>query len=164
MTVISIGPTWYGQLMDHLWASSEEQVAFMRARWNEEDGLEVVGLDLLGDDDIEHHRFEVRLRDHVRPRLIKAAWDAGVALVEAHSHGGPFAASFSPTDMVGLREWVPHLRWRLGGRPYAALVFARDSVDGLVWRASNEPDGLSALLVGECTLTPTGRSIQDWRR
>jgi len=77
--------------------------------------------------------FHVSLTDEVRPEIIKWAWDSGKSLVEVHSHGGEWPASFSPSDMFGFDEWVPHLWWRLRGRPYAAIVTASESLDALAW-------------------------------
>src|SRR5207253_2261676 len=67
------------------------------------------------------------------PDLIKWAWDRDACLVEAHSHPRGDPARLSPSDFHGLAEWVPHLWWRLRGRPYAALVFGDATVDGLAW-------------------------------
>jgi hypothetical protein len=77
--------------------------------------------------------YHVTLRDEMRPKIIKWAWDADACLVEVHSHGCDGLAWFSPSDLYGFDEWVPHVRWRLGGRPYAAIVAAGDSFDGLAW-------------------------------
>jgi hypothetical protein len=77
-----------------------------------------------------HH---VTLRDEMRPEIIKWAWDADACLVEVHSHGDEGTAWFSPSDLYGFGEWVPHVRWRLRGRPYAAIVTAGDSFDALAW-------------------------------
>lgn len=75
----------------------------------------------------------LELKDAVRPRLIKQAHDHGLCLVESHSHPGPYVAAFSYSDILGLDEFVPHVRWRLRERPYAALVFAQSGFDGLAW-------------------------------
>ena len=45
---------------------------------------------------------------------------------------------FSPSDLWGFQAWVPHLFWRLRGRPYAALVTAGDTFDALAWVDSAE--------------------------
>jgi hypothetical protein len=77
--------------------------------------------------------YRVTLRDEVRPGIIKWAWDAGACLVEVHSHSDLGDAWFSPSDIWGLREWVPHVRWRLRGRPYVAIVSDGSTLDALAW-------------------------------
>jgi hypothetical protein len=96
------------------------------------------------------------LRDRVAAEIIKWAWDENVSLIEAHSHGSGSAA-FSLTDLMGLEEWVPHLSWRLNGRPYGALVVAGDTVDALAWvDDALTPQQVKRLRVGLATLRPTG--------
>jgi hypothetical protein len=66
--------------------------------------------------------------------LIKRAWDSGTSLVEFHSHPRDrWQAMFSPSDLAGFDEFVPHCWWRLRGRPYLAVVVAQRSVDALAW-------------------------------
>lgn len=76
--------------------------------------------------------FHLVLKDETRAEIIKWAWDSGDSLVEAHSHGFG-EASFSPSDMYGLEQWVPHLWWRLRGRPYGAIVVDAGTLDALAW-------------------------------
>jgi hypothetical protein len=83
----------------------------------------------------DHHLV---LADDFRAEIIKWAWDSGSSLVEAHSHDFGIAR-FSPSDMSGLREWLPHLWWRLRGRPYGAVVVDGDTFDALAWVASADP-------------------------
>jgi hypothetical protein len=77
--------------------------------------------------------YHVTLTDEMRPEIIKWAWDAGASLVEAHSHGDVGMACFSPSDGWGFKEWVPHLWWRLRGRPYAAIVTTGETFDAIAW-------------------------------
>jgi hypothetical protein len=96
------------------------------------------------------------LSDDVRAKVLSHAWSHGGGLIEAHSHPGARSACFSPTDLSGLDEWVPHVRWRLQGAPYVALVFAADDFDALVWsRESPEPQPLDSLYAGERKLRPS---------
>jgi hypothetical protein len=76
--------------------------------------------------------YHVTLRDDVRPEIIRWAWDRDACLVEIHSHLDA-VATFSSSDISGLEEWVPHVRWRLGGQPYAAIVTAGETFDALAW-------------------------------
>ena len=105
----------------------------------------------------------IEISDRTRARLIKHAHDTKTSIVELHSHLGRWPARFSPSDVSGLREWVPHVRWRLGTRAYAALVVARRSFDGLVW-LSERPEPIRSIRVGgRKTLLPTGLSTLDFQ-
>jgi hypothetical protein len=95
--------------------------------------------------------------------LIRWAASEHSCLVELHSHGGGGEVAMSPTDIVGLNEWVPHVRWRLAGVPYAALVQGRTTIDGLVWSDGATPAALGGVLVGGRELVPaTGLSHERW--
>ncbi len=57
----------------------------------------------------------------------------------------------------GLQEFVPHARWQLGGRPYAALVVAEDSYDGLAWvDESGNPQAIEIIMIDDKVLDATG--------
>lgn len=90
--------------------------------------------------------FHVTLRDEVRPAVIRWAWEQRRSLIEIHSHGDHGSACFSLSDLSGFEEWVPHVRWRLGGLPYAAIVVADDALDALAWIGS-EPAQVEAVVV-----------------
>jgi hypothetical protein len=110
--------------------------------------------------------YHIELSDEARGWMIQTAWRLGTAIVELHSHVSPkYPAVFSESDFNGFREFVPHVWWRLRGRPYAAVVVAPTGVDGLVW--ANDPDTpapLAAIYAGSLHITPTGRSILPRRR
>ncbi len=104
--------------------------------------------------------YHVTLADDLRAEVIQRAARRGGSLVEAHTHLGPFPAAFSASDIAGLDEWVPHVRWRLGGSPYVALVLAETGFDALVWDRGTEPERLEALDVpGRGHLVPTGITL-----
>lgn len=75
----------------------------------------------------------LELSDEACARIIRLAHERNAVLLEVHSHPSGQPACFSQADIAGLVEFVPHIRWRLKGNPYAALVFGRQSVDGLAW-------------------------------
>jgi hypothetical protein len=107
--------------------------------------------------------LSLELTDEMRGRIIKRAHDLGSSLVEFHSHPASRWAEFSPSDRVGLREFVPHVWWRLKGRPYVAVVVAPLSFDGLVWLSNGHtPQLLDEIHVGRKVLRPTGRSLKRW--
>ncbi len=104
----------------------------------------------------------LELKDKTRARLIKQAHDGQFSLVESHSHPGPFPAAFSWSDMNGLKEFVPHVKWRLPGRPYGALVFAQSGFDGLAWTsASSAPQQVNAIDTGNRRISSTGLTLNS---
>jgi hypothetical protein len=120
--------------------------------------------------EIEGTAFDVQtpwhltLSDETRAAVIKWAHDAGEALMEVHSHMDLGPACFSPSDLLGLGDFVPHVWWRLRHRPYGALVFGDGSFDGLVWRSDPDaPEQVEALVIdGEAEWPATGRTLRGW--
>jgi hypothetical protein len=105
------------------------------------------------------------LTDQCRAWLMKRAHDERRSLIECHSHPGPRVAVFSLYDFEGFTEFVPHVRWRLKGRPYAALVVADTSFDGLAWIAPHNPQpaAVDVLTTPGEIFYPTRRSIALWQ-
>lgn len=159
-----IGPDLYGVFGRHL-IMRAEQVGFFLADWQPEErcfalcdwwAVPPEGLEYQSD-------FHVALTDDIRVGAIKWAWDSGTCLVEAHSHGKWGTAKFSPSDLWGFGEWVPHVWWRLRGRPYAALVTAGDKFDGVAWidgPKAVEPIESLEIEDGD-TLLATGRTLRE---
>lgn len=107
--------------------------------------------------------YYLELSDESRASVIKRAHDLKAGLIECHSHPTQRRACFSWSDLHGFDEFVPHVRWRLGGRPYGAIVFAPGSIDALVWVGP----GRQALPVGSVRadrshLKPTGLTVRNW--
>jgi hypothetical protein len=158
MTAIAMPAGIYSELMDHLTGRDVEHVAFLfteppaeaeQLRVREIYRVPPEGFDYQS----SHH---VALTDEIRALVIKRAWDLGGCLVEVHSHGGGPPAWFSGSDLRGFKEWVPHVRWRLPGRVYVALVFAGADFDALVWDG-DEAAPLAHLLVdGRAPQRPSG--------
>jgi hypothetical protein len=148
------------ELLAHLQATNAEQVAFLFTEPPvPNEPLRVAELYQVPPEGFElQSAFHVTLADDVRGRVIGRAWQLGGCLVEVHSHTGGHRASFSRSDMSGFDEWVPHVRWRLGGRTYVALVYADDSFDALVWEEGRDgPGPLGGVTVdGAGILSPTG--------
>ena len=108
---------------------------------------------------LSRNSYHFVLTDQVRSEVIKRAHDLGASIVEFHCHRGPWPARFSPSDQFGFQEFVPHVWWRLRGRPYMAVVVAESDFDSLVWvTGPNTPQHLMAIVVGGTTLKPTGLS------
>lgn len=112
--------------------------------------------------------FHIALTDEAEARLIKRAWDLKAAFVELHSHVGFHSpkstalvtARFSPSDLSGFEEFVPHVRWRLRGAPYVAIVVTDAEFDAMVWDGESKlPMALVAVDVDGDALTPSGRTL-----
>jgi len=104
----------------------------------------------------------IELSDESRIAIIKKAHQTNTALIELHSHpfNSPWAAAFSLADMNGFEETVPHMLWRLPGRPYAAIVVSPCGFDSLVWlKDPHSPKCLSALRVDSELRKPTGMTL-----
>jgi proteasome lid subunit RPN8/RPN11 len=166
---IALDAGMHGRLLPHLLPvrGRYEEAAFVLAR-TERGGegatFRAVELILLGPE-----WFEVRspvyleLTDACRGMVIKRAHDLNASLIEFHSHPGSPRASFSWSDLSGFREFVPHVWWRLKGRPYAAVVVAPDSFDAVAWvdgPAAHVP--VTELHVGDRGMRPTGYTINNW--
>jgi len=154
--------TRWTQVEKHLAAGPDEQLAFLLVRWDGEDAhafdvrlVSPAGFDV-------QLPWHLALADSERAAIIKWAHDLDGALVEVHVHHNSDPAVFSPTDRVGLGEFVPHIWWRLGHRPYVALVVGGGTFDALVWRRSpHAPESLGSLVVADRPpRAPTGRSLR----
>lgn len=158
----------WNTLLHHLFQDRREQAAFAFSREVEEHGERQLICDdlyLAGEAD-----FEVRARDYILladdalARLIKSAWDRQRCIVEFHSH--PMSSDlvgFSPSDLDGLSEIVPYVRWRLRGRPYAAVVVGRTGIDAMAWTQDGAaPQRVDALMVGGQALRPSQIGHEAW--
>lgn len=104
--------------------------------------------------------YYLQLTDKMRARVIKRAHDLQTSLVEFHSHRSTFSAAFSMSDFSGFDEFVPHMWWRLKGRPYAAVVVAENSFVGIAWiRDARSAQPVTAIDIGVELLRPTGLSL-----
>jgi hypothetical protein len=89
--------------------------------------------------------------------MIKRAHDLNASVIELHSHPFSKHAEFSPSDLSGFSEFIPHVWWRLKGRPYAAIVLAPTGFDSLAWLENpTTPNGLLQIQAGSTLITPTG--------
>lgn len=137
-----------------------EEAGFMYVR--PMSGNEVRRFEFVDWDPIPPHGFLVRSRygfelmDDTRAMVIKHAHDLRASLIEMHSHAGSWPAAFSGSDLIGFAEFVPHVWWRLQGKPYFAVVVTRKSFDGLAWLIDAEtPQRLDGIAVSSSVLKPT---------
>jgi len=145
-----------------------ERVAFFAATPTDETNSAdrdwtVVDVMFLDDDDYSYQGWAgVELADHIRPQTLKWSTELNAALVEIHSHSaGRRATTFSTTDLRGLTEITPSLLWRLGGRPYGAIVVGgRADHDSLAWIAKDaRPVPIAELVIGTTATRPTGMAL-----
>jgi hypothetical protein len=111
-----------------------------------------------------HSAYHIELKDEVKGKVIRQAHNLGASMVEVHSHVDQRSAKFSYSDWSGFSEFVPHVMWRLKGKPYIALVYAANSFDALVWIGDSKiPVELSEISVGGKKFIPTNNSIIDFK-
>lgn len=136
--IIAIPDDLERTLRAHLFQNELEQGAFLFVRPEENAGefrLRAVDAYLIPPE-AWHVQLEVYLemKDAERAKVMKIARDGGYALADCHSH--PDSGSevwFSPSDQVGIAEFADYAKWKLDGKPYAAMVWGEASVDAVVW-------------------------------
>lgn len=168
-SVIDIDPGVWQSLREHLLLRDplREQAAFLFAsECATESGctLSVVGIRLVDAEDLAFHSaYHLELKAETWTRVIQDAYQRKAALIEVHSHLGDKSAEFSLSDLHGLASTVPHVAWRLKGRPFAALVLTQNDFDALFWYSGqSNPLTVSALQIGNQELFPTNFSWSRW--
>jgi len=163
--LLNLDPAMREALWRHLLPhpDAEEEAAFLFARWTDNDTTGtfecVQWTPLPPEGFLSRSEYHLELTDAARAAAIKQAHDLGTSLVEFHSHTGRSPARFSPSDLVGFREFVPHVWWRLKGRPYLAVVVSRSGFDGLAWTVDPRTRRrLDAIVAGGVLLRPTALS------
>jgi len=135
-----------------------EEAAFCFAQFRSDYGFECLEWMPVPVSDFEYRSlFHIELTDENRAKVIKRAHDLNASIVEFHSHPRAKRAEFSSSDQSGFEEFVPHVRWRLKGRPYAAIVVTPSSFDSLLWiNDGTQPSGVLQIQAGNQLLSPTG--------
>ena len=167
--ILDLTPDLYRILWKHLLPvnSSHEQAAFLFCTSRTSNGcliFDAIDKALIGPDDFAaQYNDYLELTDACRIALIKRAHAYGATLVELHSHPGSQSAAFSLSDLRGLQETVPHMRWRLQRRPYIAIVVAPTGFDALVWTQDPPaPKPLFGIRVETVLYKPTNASLNRW--
>ena len=169
---LSLEPDARAAIWDHLLGSAQESAGFLfvspehhgeRTLFRYMDWFPVPP-----DGFQSRSKYHFELTDAIRSTIIKQAHDTGASLAELHSHTGDHPAAFSRSDHRGFREFVPHVWWRLKGRPYLAMVVSRLGFDGLVWMSNPKlPERLDGVLVDGTLMAPTHLSALgldlDWQ-
>jgi hypothetical protein len=101
-----------------------------------------------------------------RGRILKLARELDAAVIDCHSHPhSTDAVWFSPSDRSGITEFAQYVRWKLNGRPFAALVWGEDSVDGVIWQDDFlRAEVLASVLSGGLRMTPTASWFKRYSR
>lgn len=131
---VTLSREHYESLRTHLFLGDDEQAAFGFANWNVTGVFKITEVELIAQEGFAFQSdYHIELTAETQAHVIKRAFDLGACLVEFHSHRSGWPARFSGSDFHGFEEFVPHVRWRLANRPYAAIVLHQTSFDGLAW-------------------------------
>jgi hypothetical protein len=167
---IDLSGQQYKDIIAHLLPNGDtrESAAFIFADFHEDNRsliLSAQGYFLISQEGFTVQQDDyIELSDESRIAIIKKAHQTNTALIELHSHPceSPWSAAFSLADMAGFDETVPHMWWRLPGRPYAAIVVSPCGFDSLVWsKDPRSPQSLTALRVDGEIFKPTGMTLGD---
>lgn len=164
--ILDLSPAFRESIWKHLipGSNAKEEAAFLFARWVEKGAqgtFECIKWSPVPENGfVGHSEYFLELTDETRAAAIKEAHDLEASLVELHSHTGPWPAQFSGSDLAGFQEFVPHVWWRLKGRPYLAIVVSRSDFDGLAWITNpRAPQGIAGILSGRTLIKPTGLTL-----
>jgi hypothetical protein len=168
MITLSIPEPAYRDIEKHL-QKRTEQVVFLFLSQTQSGGdqlFEVMDYYLVPAHELVYEsQYHAEVSDEAQRKVIKMAWDKGLALGEIHSHPQDLKdVSFSPSDTKGFKDFVPHVWWRLKKKPYVALVFGKTDFDALAWISdAHAAAGVDRVLVGRKELAPTGITIGEIR-
>src|SRR5204862_2134353 len=76
----------------------------------------------------------LQMKDSERAKIMKLAREKNLCAIDCHSH--PRADDdvwFSPSDVAGISEFAEYAKWKLDGKPFAAMVWGEESVDAVLW-------------------------------
>lgn len=152
-------------LRRHFFQSEVEQGAFLFAEARSKNGelnLVVADYYLVPASGWEvQAEVYLQMKDSERAKIMKLAREKNLCAIDCHSH--PHASDdvwFSPSDIAGITEFAQYAKWKLGGKPFAAMVWGEQSVDAILWQEEfSEAQRLAAIkIVGNLnqTLIPTG--------
>lgn len=154
-----------GTLRQHFFQNEVEQGAFLFAEEKREDGdLNLVIADFYL---VPPRGWEVQMeiylqmKDSERAKIMKLAREKNLCAIDCHSH--PHAGDdvwFSPSDVAGITDFAQYAKWKLDGKPFAAMVWGEASVDAVLWHDDfTSAQRVAAVkIVGNTnqTLIPTG--------
>lgn len=126
-------------LRQHFFHNEFEQGAFLFADAKREaGGLQLVVADFYL---VPARGWEVQMqvylqmKDSERARIMKLAREKNLCAIDCHSHPGAREdVWFSPSDVAGITDFAHYAKWKLDGRPFAAMVWGEESVDAVLWQ------------------------------
>lgn len=136
-------PAHWEAIETHLNGQHGERFAFAHTRilatTAGEPVLEVIGVELISDTDVETDGTGWYLAEEALDRVHNAAAAGGHGLIEFHNHRiGP--PRFSRTDEAGLMPMATYVTDLLQGRPYGAGIYADGALHVCWW--TRNADGL----------------------
>ena len=169
MNTIEIPVIIFTALHRHFFQNDLEQGAFLFARAEATStGLRLVVEDyyLVPPSGWERQMdIYLQMRDAERAKIMKLARARGASAIDCHSH--PHSGAdvwFSPSDLHGITEFAPYAKWKLDGRPFAAMVWGEKSVDAVAWQGdfsrAEEVDEVRILGADFGALRPTNSWFQ----
>ena len=76
----------------------------------------------------------LEMKDSERSKIMSIARKGGYGVIDCHSHpGSDNEVQFSPSDCHGITDFAAYTNWKLGGKPFAAIVWGEASFDAVVW-------------------------------
>jgi hypothetical protein len=166
---LELTPAVHSQLMVHLLPTKPkaEEAAFIFCQSAaDKDGIRFSVLETYRapvTDFVYRSFLGLELSDACRATVIKRAHDLNASLIELHSHPLDQRTEFSFSDRSGFTDFVPHVWWRLKGRPYGAIVVGQSGFDSLCWFSNpTKPDAVLELHIGDRRIFPTGLTLSSW--
>ncbi len=166
-TVLNIPHSVHKDLKKHLLPKhqADEEAAFLFAEVKEKDGALQFNFQdwyVVRPDDYESRSpYHFELKQEIQAKIIKQAHELNACIIEFHSHIDQDYIRFSYTDWKGFAEFVPHVLWRLEGKPYVAVVVTNNDVDALVWVDSpQKPPELTVIKTEKQEIKPANNSLK----
>ena len=160
---LHVSSAMLGRIDGHLKRRGTEQVVFLFLSIRP-DGLSVSDIYPVPPAELVFEsRFHAEVSEGAQARIIKAASDRGLLLGEIHSHPACRRdACFSPSDLAGFEDFVPHIFWRLRATRYVAIVYSETDFDALAWvDDAQRPVPFGALVVDGKEVWPTGATMRQ---
>ena len=166
MIRVNFTPRSYQDILAYIQKTKTEQVVFLFLAPTAESqttSYDVVDYYLVPSHElIFESQYHAELTEEAQAKVIKMAWDKQLILGEIHSHPGSYeGTTFSPSDLNGFKDFVPHIWWRLKGKPYVAFVFGKGEFDSLVWLSNpHDPSDVAEILTEGKPHVPTGNTLR----
>ncbi|HHT9138306.1 MAG TPA: hypothetical protein ACFYEK_13825 [Candidatus Wunengus sp. YC60] len=151
-TVLSFTSQQYNLIRAHLFRGKKEQGCFLFAtsRINEPTiELNIKDIHLIESGGWSYQNgchLELDEKEKVKVMLKAREYDSD--LIECHSHRFNGSATFSPSDVQGLEEFVQYVWWKLPNKLYGAVIFTNNDAQGQIWL----PKQSNPLLINEMVI------------